>query len=319
MRNLPLFHDANLIVGAEGFSDAGVYRLRADLLLVQSLDFFPPLVDDPFVFGQIAAANSLSDVYAMGGKPVTCLNICAFPDDELDLEILNLILQGGSERVLEAGAVVAGGHTLRDKEVKYGMSVTGVVAPEHLIKNSGAQAGDKLVLTKALGTGFITTAHKSQRCPADVLAGAVASMIQLNRIGCEAARAAGAHASTDITGFGLGGHAGEMAQASGVTAVIEVASLPLLAGARELLRAGYKTRASASNRDFAKRSLRIEETADRELLEFVFDAQTSGGLLLSVPAANAEKCVADCRRGGGTFAAIVGSVTESAGVAVVLR
>ena len=205
MRGLPSFDDPDLIVGTDGFSDAGVYRLRDDLLIVQSLDFFPPLVDDPFTFGQIAAANSLSDIYAMGARPKTVLNIVGFPDDQLDLEILGQILQGGADRVQQAGAVVAGGHTVRDTEIKYGLSATGVVEPDKLITNRAALPGQTLVLTKPLGTGFVTTAFKANRCPEEVIAEASRSMAMLNAAGCEAAIAVGAKAATDITGFGLAG------------------------------------------------------------------------------------------------------------------
>lgn len=222
MRQLPKFDDPNLLVGAEGFSDAGVYRLRDDLLIVKSLDFFPPLVDDPFTFGQIAAANSLSDVYAMGAQPIIVLNIVGFPDDKLDLEILGEILRGGSERVQLAGAVVAGGHSVRDVEIKYGMCVTGTVKPDQLMTNSNAQPGDALVLTKALGTGFVTTAFKAGKCDDDTLAAAVDGMISLNKAANEAAVQCQASATTDITGFGLAGHANEMAQASGVTVQLQM-------------------------------------------------------------------------------------------------
>lgn len=319
MRGLPTFDDPNLIVGAEGFSDAGVYRLRDDLLIVQSLDFFPPLVDDPFIFGQIAAANSLSDIYAMGARPTTALNIVGYPDDKLDLSLLGEILRGGADRVQQAGAVIAGGHTVRDVEIKYGLSVTGVVEPEGLITNRQARPGDVLVLTKALGTGFITTAFKMNRCPDDVLATAVASMIQLNAVGRDAAASVGAKAATDITGFGLAGHAGEMAQSSGVTVVLDLDRLPILPGAEALARSGNKTRASATNRAFAEPHLRIEGRPDPIRLELAFDAQTSGGLLISVAADKAEELVAHARAAGATSACIVGSVIEQQDVAVVLR
>ena len=310
MRGLPTFDDANLIVGTDNFSDAGVYRLRDDLYVVQSLDFFPPLVDDPFVFGQIAAANSLSDLYAMGAQPVTALNCVGFPDDKLELSILGEILKGGAERVLKAGAVIAGGHTVRDVEIKYGLSVTGTVTPKKLVTNAKAQPGDTLVLTKALGTGFITTAFKANHCPEDVFQTACAGMVQLNAIGRDAARQTGAHASTDITGFGLAGHAGEMAQASGVTIALEVDKLPLLPGADKLLLAGYKTRASNSNRTFTEPGLRIEGSPDATRMEFLFDAQTSGGLLISVPPENADECVKLSRQAGAEFSCVVGSVLD---------
>ncbi len=316
---MPRFEDPNLIVGAEGFSDAGVYRLRDDLLIIQSLDFFPPLVDDPFVFGQIAAANSLSDIYAMGGRPVTALNIVGFPDDQLELALLSEILRGGAERVLLAGAVVVGGHTVRDHEIKYGLSVTGVVEPAQLITNQNARPGDVLVLTKALGTGFITTAFKANRCPEHVLDVAMASMAMLNAGSSAAAVAVGVRAATDITGFGLAGHAGELAQASQVSIVLELGKLPLLPGAAELARQGNKTRASATNRHFAQPLLRVEPGVDPLRLEFAFDAQTSGGLLLSVAEERADELVDRIRASGAESACVVGHVESKSDVAVVLR
>ena len=231
--------------------DAGVYRLSNDLALVQTLDFFPPLVDDPYTFGQIAAANSLSDVYAMNGRPITALNIAAFPDDELPLEILGEIIRGASERVALAGAVTLGGHTVRDAEIKFGLSVTGLVDPAELLTNAGARVGDLLVLTKPLGTGFVTTAAKRQECPQPVLERAIAQMSQLNSIGRDALRAAGgAHAMTDVTGYGLAGHAFEMAQGARLTIEIDVSSLPVIEGAEPLAVPRFFTRASTSNREF---------------------------------------------------------------------
>jgi len=319
VRGLPKFDDANLLFGAEGFSDAGVYRLRDDLLIVQSLDFFPPLVDDPFVFGQIAAANSLSDIYAMGARPTTALNIVGFPDDQLELSILGDILRGGAERVQQAGAVIAGGHTVRDVEIKYGLSATGIVTPEQLMTNTGARPGDVLVLTKPLGTGFVTTAFKAARCPEEAIAAAAESMAQLNAAASEAATAVGARAATDITGFGLAGHASELALSSEVTLVMELDKLPLLPGAKELAQGGNKTRASASNRSYAKPHLRIESGADAELLEFAFDAQTSGGMLISVAEDRAGELIERAQAGGAGASCIVGHVESRKDVAVVLR
>jgi selenide,water dikinase len=319
VRGLPKFDDANLVVGTEGFSDAAVYRLRDDLLIVQSLDFFPPLVDDPYTFGQIAAANSLSDIYAMGAAPILALNIVGFPDDQLDLEILGAILRGGADKVKEAGAVIGGGHTVRDAEIKYGLSATGVVTPQRLLTNSKAQPGDVLVLTKPLGTGYVTTAFKAGRCPDDVLAAATASMAQLNKIGADVAAEVGAHAATDITGFGLVGHAGEMALSSGVTIEIELSKLPLITGVTQLVEAGYKTRASTTNRTAAEPILRIEGRPDPLRLEIVFDAQTSGGLLLSVPEASAEKLLDSAREAGAAHSAVIGRVLPKSERAIVLR
>jgi selenide,water dikinase len=319
VRGLPTFDDPNLVVGTEGFSDAGVYRLRDDLLIVQSLDFFPPLVDDPFVYGQIAAANSLSDIYAMGARPVTALNIVAFPDDVLDLGILNSILRGGADRVKAAGAVITGGHTVRDVEIKYGLSATGVVEPRNLLTNQRAQPGDALVLTKALGTGFVTTAFKAGRCPENTLAAAVASMIELNAAASQAAVASRASAATDITGFGLAGHATNLAQSSGVTLVIDLARLPFLAGAEALARGGNKTRASATNRSYAEPHLRVAGKPDPTRLEFAFDAQTSGGMLISVAEDRADELI-DRTRGGGALAACrIGHVEAKQDAFLVLR
>lgn len=319
MRDLPKFNDPNLLIGAEGASDAGVYRLRDDLLIVQTVDFFPPLVDDPFVFGQIAAANSLSDVYAMGGDPVTALNVVGFPDDQLGLDVLSEILRGGADRVIQAGAVIVGGHTVRDTEIKYGMSVTGVVKPEHLMTNRNAKPGDVLVLTKSLGTGFVTTAFKAGRCPDSTLAAAIESMIQLNVIGRDAARQAEARAATDITGFGLAIHAAEMAQASGVTVVLRLDQIPILPGAAALVKQGFKTRASASNRQFAETLMSIDGSPDPIHLELAFDAQTSGGLLISVSPDRAESVVRDLQATGAHSACIVGSVLEKQAEWLLLR
>ncbi|MEO1998822.1 MAG: selenide, water dikinase SelD, partial [Planctomycetaceae bacterium] len=277
-------------------------------LIVQSLDFFPPLIDDPFVFGQIAAANSLSDIYAMGARPRTALNIVGFPDDKLPLSVLSEILQGGADRVALAGAVIAGGHTVRDVEIKYGLSATGVVHPDQLITNRRAQEGDLLVLSKALGTGYVTTAFKAGRCPDDVLQAATAGMSQLNRAASEAATQVGAHAVTDITGFGLAGHAGEMAQASGVALVLEVSQLPVLPGVFDLVRKGFQTRASATNRSFAESTMRIQGSPDPLRLEMLFDAQTSGGLLISVAPDKAQEVVEIARAGGADRTCIIGRV-----------
>ena len=319
MRGLPTYDDPNLLIGPEGFSDSCVYRVSEDLLMVQSLDFFPPLVDDPFLFGQIAAANSLSDIYAMGAQPTTALNIVGFPDDQLDLQILHEILAGGAERVGLAGAVVGGGHTVRDSEIKYGLSATGFVHPDKLMSNRHAKPGDLLVLTKPLGTGFVTTAFKKKRCPQDVLDAATNNMRALNAAASQAAVACSASAATDITGFGLAGHAREMAESSGVTIELHLDRLPFLPGAVDLLRQGFFTRASATNRSFVQASTRIEPTADPQALEFVFDAQTSGGLLLSVAENRAEELVRHAQEGGAESACIVGRVVAREDCILILK
>lgn len=317
MRNLPKFEDPNLIVGTDHFSDAGVYRVHDDLYIVQSLDFFPPLVDDPYLYGQIAAANSLSDVFTMGAQPKTVMNIVGFPDDKLELSILNEILQGGAERVLKSGAVVVGGHTVRDVEIKFGLSVTGVASQSELLTNQDAKPGHALVLTKPLGTGFITTAFKAGRCPDDVIENATKSMAALNDFG-RVARSAGAAAVTDITGFGLAGHAGEMAQASGVTIVLEANRLPVLPGARELAEKGNKTRASKSNRSFTGRFTEIEPSVDIISQEICFDAQTSGGLLMSVPEERVDELIQQAIEHGAAGTCRVGTVTEQQTAALII-
>ncbi|MCA1684950.1 MAG: selenide, water dikinase SelD [Planctomycetia bacterium] len=313
--------DPDFLVGTETCDDAGVYRLSEGLALVQTLDFFPPLVDDPFTFGQIAAANALSDVYAMNGRPLTVMNIAVFPDNELPLTILAEILRGAADRVATAGAVTVGGHTLRDSGIKFGLSVTGLVDPAELLTNATARPGDALVLTKPLGTGFVTTANKKGECPPDVLARAVAGMVQLNVIGRDALRAAGgAHALTDVTGYGLAGHASELAEGSGLTVEIEVARLPVIEGVEPLAVPDYFTRASKTNRSFLDGRLRIDPTADPDRAEFAFDAQTSGGLLIAVDASRVDGLVDELRSRGALAAAVVGRVTARQGAtAVVLR
>jgi selenide,water dikinase len=313
--------DPNLLVGTETCDDAGVYRLDDRTALVQTVDFFPPLVDDPYRFGQIAAANSLSDVYAMNGRPLTALNVAGFPDDQLDLGILGRVLAGAAERVAAAGAVTVGGHTVRDSEVKFGLSVTGLVDPAEITTNAGARAGDLLVLTKPLGTGLVTTAAKKENCPPDVLEGAIASMVQLNAIARDAFRAAGgAHAVTDVTGFGLAGHASEMAEGSGLTLVLETAKLPRIAGAEALAVPRFHSRASKTNRTFLEGRSRIEASADPIGLEFAYDPQTSGGLLIAVAPEYASRLVEGLRQRHAGAWAIVGEVVPREGdIAIVLR
>jgi selenide,water dikinase len=288
-----------------------VYRLTDEIAIVQTIDFFPPVVNDPYVYGQIAASNALSDVYAMGGTPKTALNLVGYPDDkDPELTWLGKMIEGGEERCRTAGTVVLGGHTVRDAEIKFGYAVTGVIHPQKILTNAAAKPGDKLVLTKALGTGFVTTAHKRDACPEDVYQAAVAGMIQLNDLGRDAMIETGAHAATDITGFGLAGHSYEMAKGSGTTVVLELSRLPLLPGAEALARRPYLTRASATNAAYVAPNLRKEGKLDPVRLEFFYDAQTSGGMLISVPAERAESLVAAARAKGATVACVVGEVLE---------
>lgn len=316
---MPKQNDPNLLVGTETHDDAGVYRLTDDIAIVQTIDFFPPVVNDPFIYGQIAAANALSDVYAMGGVPKTAMNLVGFPDDKADMEWLGKIMEGGAERCQAAGATIVGGHTVRDAEIKFGLSVTGIVHPKRIFTNAAARPGDKLVLTKALGTGFITTAHKADACPDETFEAAAASMIQLNDIGRDAMIETGAHSATDITGFGLAGHAFEMADGSGTTLVLELSKLPILPGAEKLAHKPFVTRASATNASYVAGSLRIEGKPDPVRLEFFYDAQTSGGLLISVPPDRAEALVETARKKGAAVACIIGEVIEKQDVALILR
>jgi selenide, water dikinase len=311
--------DPNLLVGTETHDDAGVYRLTDDLAIVQTIDFFPPVVDDPYIYGQIAAANALSDIYAMGGVPRTALNLIGYPDDKLSLDWLGEIMRGGAERCQAAGAVIVGGHSVRDSEIKFGYAVTGIIHPDRILTNTGARPGDKLVLTKALGTGFITTASKAGACPEDVLEAACASMIQLNDIGRDAMLLAGAHSATDITGFGLAGHAFEMAEGGNVTLILELSQLPLLPGAEKLAHRPYLTRASATNASYVASSIRFEGQPDSVRLEFFYDAQTSGGLLISLPAAEAQKLVDLAQSKGAAATAIVGEVIERTDASLIVR
>jgi selenide,water dikinase len=286
---------------------------------VQTIDFFPPVVNDPYIYGQIAAANALSDIYAMGGTPRTALNLVGFPDDKEDLEWLGEILRGGAERCQAAGAVIVGGHTIRDAEIKFGLAVTGVIHPQRILTNAAARPGDRLVLTKSLGTGFVTTANKAGACPDEVLEAACASMVQLNDTGRDAMLEAGAHAATDITGFGLAGHAFEMAEGSGVTLVLELSRLPLLPGVERLAHKPYLTRASRTNAAYVAEGLRIEGRPDSTRLEVFYDAQTSGGLLISVPGDRADDLVADAQKRGMAAACVVGEVLERTDKALVVR
>jgi len=281
---LPRQMDARLLVGSETFDDAGVFRLSDDLALVQTVDFFAPIVDDPYAFGQIAAANALSDVYAMGGEPLTALCIAAFPTSTLPLSVLTEILRGAQDKVREAGAVVAGGHTVVDDEPKFGLAVTGRVDPRRLLTNAAAVPGDVLVLTKPLGTGILSTAAKRNLLDDDTQRTMIAAMSRLNANASRAALALGARCATDITGFGLLGHLSHIARASTITARIEIARLPLLPRARELAEAGVSTGGADRNEEFLEQRVDwgVCTDVDRTLL---VDPQTSGGLLVALPRA----------------------------------
>ena len=319
LHSLPSFEHPDLIVGTETSDDAGVFRLRPDLAIVNTVDFFTPIVDDPYTFGQIAAANALSDIYAMGAEPVTALNIVGFPKGKLSLDVLADIIRGGSERVRAAGAVVIGGHTIIDEELKYGMAVTGIIHPDRIVRNVGVQEGDVLVLTKPLGTGIITTALKRRKASAASVRAAVASMTALNDTASLLMQQLPVHACSDVTGFGLLGHAFEMASGSGVTIVFEARRLPLLPGARRLAEQGYLTGGCKRNRDYLKDQIAIDRSVRKGLVEIAFDPQTSGGLLIAVPESHATALVDQLHSSGVDAATIVGYATllQSAAVRLV--
>ncbi len=291
--------------------------MAAGIALVQTVDFFPPLCDDPYIFGQIAAANSLSDVYAMGGNPLTALNVVAFPDDKLPMEMLKEILRGGLDKAAEAGAAVVGGHTVRDDEVIYGMAVTGLVDPDALITNAGAQPGDALVLTKPIGTGAMTAAFQKNKISDAVWTNACERMMRLNAPASAAMLAAGAHAATDITGFGLLGHASEVAAASGLTLEIVAGDVPLLEGAMDLAEAGFVTRAVATNETWLEPLLDVSNAPAEALVSLLIDAQTSGGLLIALPEASVDGFGETLSNSEGeTSWAAIGRVTEKGGAQI---
>ena len=304
----------DLLVGLEGADDAAVYRLTDELALVQTLDFFPPVVDDPYTYGAVSAANAMSDVYAMGGEVLLALQIAAFPDD-LPAEILAEIFRGGAEKVKEAGGVIVGGHTLIDVEPKYGLSVTGTVHTNAILRKSGALPGDVLLLTKALGTGIVLTAARADACAPEHLQAAIDSMLQLNRHASHLALEAGVHACTDVTGFALLGHADEMARAGGVRRVIEAAGAPALPGALEYVAQGQITGGASRNREGLAETVSVAKGVAEETEHLLFDPQTSGGLLLAVPQERVD-ALSKALAADGLLGARVGRVEAGAGVSV---
>lgn len=318
LSKLDLGSDPNLIVGIATGDDAGVYRIRDDLAIVSTVDFFTPVLDDPFTYGQIAAANALSDVYAMGGRPMTALNIVCWPQTGLPREMLTEILRGGAEKAGEAGVLVVGGHSVADEEVKYGMAVTGVIDPRRVIRNVGVRAGDALLLTKPLGTGVLMTAFKHDRLSAEHYAAAVRTMTQLNAGAAEVMLGHKVHAVTDITGFGLAGHAFAMAEGSGVTLVLEESDLPLLPGALEHSREGMIPGGGRRNREFFGARVKISEEVADEMITLAFDPQTSGGLLIALPGSDSFGLLADLHHAGVTDAAIVGRAVKPSGFPIEL-
>ncbi len=308
MQSLPIQSHPDLLVGMETSDDAGVYRLTPEIALIQTVDFFTPVVNDPYTFGQIAAANALSDVYAMGGQPLTALNIVCYPSKTVPKEVLLAILTGGLDKIHEAGALLVGGHSVDDTELKYGLAVTGVVHPDKVLTNGGARVGDRLILTKPLGTGVIATAMKGRLASPSATAAAIEVMTALNRLPAVCLETAAVHAITDITGFGLLGHSLEMATASQVEITFSAHQVPVLAAAKEYAAMGLVPAGSFANRNFCAKSLTVAPGLDPLLVDLFSDAQTNGGLLLAVAPDRVEAFL-DCLKGHGIDAAAIGAVT----------
>lgn len=308
MRPLPLERHPHLLVGTETADDAGVYQISDQMALVQTVDFITPIVDDPFLFGQIAATNALSDVYAMGGKPLTAMNIVGYPRRSLDISILTEILRGGLAKVHEAGAVLLGGHTVEDAELKYGLSVTGTVHPQRIVTNRGAREGDVLILTKPLGVGIISTANKAQMAEDRIFQGAVDSMVRLNGTASEGMAEYGVHACTDITGFGLLGHASGMAKGSGLSFRLFYPRIPILAGAREYAAQGMVPGGAYCNEEFFIGEISISPKVPDPERIILFDPQTSGGLLMALPSSAGEEFLRRLKEKGIPEASLIGEV-----------
>ncbi len=309
LQGLPQISHPDLLVDISTHDDAGVYRLSDELAIIQTTDFFPPICSDPYEFGEIAAANSLSDVFAMGGKALTALNLVMFPQDRIPLEALKEILAGGIEKVREAGAVIAGGHTIDDYPPKYGLAVTGAVHPRRIITNAGVRPGDCMILAKPLGTGIIVAGKRIGEANDRDYRGALDSMKQLNRAGAEIMQTYAIQSATDITGFGLLGHALKMARGSSVTIEIQAAAVPLLSGAYDLADLGCIPGAAFRNQEFVEQDCRFSSRIDYQRKMLMLDAQTSGGLFMAAPPLKAAEIVDKLHEEGYPLAAIVGEAT----------
>ena len=320
LHKLPKFDAPELLVGTETADDAGVYQLRPDLAIVNTVDFFTPIVDDPYMFGSIAATNSLSDVYAMGGDPITAMNIVCFPKGKMDLEVLGEVLRGGAEKVQEANAVILGGHSIIDEEIKYGLSVTGVVHPDRVLRNVGAKEGDVLILTKPLGTGIATTALKRGNASEESVKQAVASMAALNKYAGVVIRDYDVHACSDVTGYGLMGHGLEMTLDGTVSISFVAAELPVIQDVAELaVQPGNLTGGCKRNREFLADKMVIEPSVPEGLVEVALDPQTSGGLLIAVAEKEAKGLINQLIGEGVSAATIVGHVIAREKFAIQLR
>ena len=310
LSSLPSVTDPNLIVGYDTNDDAGVYRLTEELAIVVTADFITPPFDDPVLFGQIGAANALSDVYAMGGRPVTCVNLVAFPYEKLGAGVLAGIINGAREKIEEAGAVLAGGHSVEDPEPKFGLAVTGVVHPERCWTNSGARTGDALVLTKPIGSGVLLNANLKGWVSNDHLAACTESLVTLNKLAAEAAAKFEIHAATDITGFGLAGHALEVARGSVVRLQLSFADIPILGGATAMYERGMTTGSNATNRQSTAPDMEFSRALTASQEELLFDPQTNGGLLFALPEQQADLLVGSLRDAGVAAATRIGTAVE---------
>jgi selenide,water dikinase len=319
LSGLPRIFDPRVLVSSDTCDDAGVFKLNARTALVQSVDVFTPVVDDPYVFGQIAAANSVSDIYAMGGRPLTALSIIAFPIERLSPRIMNKMLQGGIDKLREAGVAVLGGHSIKDKEIKFGFAVTGVVHPDKMTVNSKAKPGDILILTKPIGTGTLSFARQIGRTPAAGLEEAERSMTELNRAAAEAMTAAGVTTATDITGFGLAGHLSEIAVQSGVEVEIYGESIPVFDSVMDLIRDGVISGAVERNRDYASAFVKAQKGVSEDLETLLYDPQTSGGLLVVVRKSKAPALLAALKKKGVRHAAVIGRVTRKTPGRIILK
>ncbi|XEC97731.1 selenide, water dikinase SelD [Paenibacillus tarimensis] len=319
IRNLPpAEHNPNLLVGIDTSDDAGVFRLNDELALVQTVDFFTPIVDDPYTFGQIAAANAISDIYAMGGKPLTVLNIVAFPISTLDKSILTEILRGAGDKVAEAGATLVGGHSIDDKEPKFGLAVTGLIHPDKIRTNAGAKPGDKLILTKPIGVGIMTTSIKKDQLTREETERLTGVMTTLNKTAAEIMNRYEVHACTDVTGFGLIGHALEMAKGSRVGITIAHRDVPVLPRARELAEQGFVPGGTKNNYNHVREDVTFPDDMDQTDKYILCDAVTSGGLLISAAGNDAESLLQELRHAG-VEASLIGAVTENDAGRIVVK
>jgi selenide,water dikinase len=319
LTGLPLISDPNLIAGVERAEDAGVYKLSDELALIQTLDFFTPIVDDPYTFGQIAVVNALSDVYAMGGIPLTAMNIVCFPSKKMDFSILKEILSGGLDKMREAGVVLVGGHTVDDPELKYGLSVTGTIHPKKVVFNTGARVGDSMILTKPLGTGIISTALKAGMVSEEALSLSVQSMLALNNIASELMMSVEVHACTDVTGFGLLGHACEMIEGTDTGMVINSPVVPYFAETQQYAGMGLVPGGAYRNKEFRMHMVEIEKGVQDNISDILFDPQTSGGLLIAVPGDTAQAFLDKLHKAGIEAAVNIGEVVAEPKGKIIVR